>query len=269
MLSLRNWLKPYADEAYGKAMQEKTGRWGYQEVCDFAKGIVRYPEFPYTSDIGQMRRFLYQYGLEHLEGALEETYVEYVYSYVSQANPTLYRKIVAEWIYEEKAEYDDCYYQGHISGLLYIQGLFSCREKLKSCGSRYLFWLSEEEVWRVIWDVIENHSELTESDIKQIESLQDLWNTKHGALLQQFLMLCKEYVHKQEYYVRSQVTPKVRMQVLSRDDYTCQICGRSRKDGVKLEVDHKIPVAKGGTSELSNLWTLCFDCNRGKSDSVL
>jgi 5-methylcytosine-specific restriction endonuclease McrA len=36
-----------------------------------------------------------------------------------------------------------------------------------------------------------------------------------------------------------------------------------------LEIDHRIPRAKGGSDDPSNLWTLCFDCNRGKSDSDL
>lgn len=53
--------------------------------------------------------------------------------------------------------------------------------------------------------------------------------------------------------------------VLKRDNFTCQICGRTISDGAKLEVDHRVPVAKGGKSTMDNLWTLCFECNRGKS----
>ena len=66
---------------------------------------------------------------------------------------------------------------------------------------------------------------------------------------------------------RSKMTKKLRLQVLERDNFTCQFCGRSpQKDGVSLEVDHIIPVSRGGRTELSNLQTLCQDCNRGKSD---
>jgi hypothetical protein len=43
------------------------------------------------------------------------------------------------------------------------------------------------------------------------------------------------------------------------------MCGRS-KDDISLHVDHIVPVAKGGTDEISNLATLCSDCNIGKSD---
>ena len=56
-----------------------------------------------------------------------------------------------------------------------------------------------------------------------------------------------------------------RFRILKRDSYRCQMCGKSAQSGATLEVDHKTPRAKGGSNHDSNLWTLCFDCNRGKS----
>ena len=64
---------------------------------------------------------------------------------------------------------------------------------------------------------------------------------------------------------RKGISKKLRLLILERDGYRCCLCGRTAKE-TKLEVDHKIPVAKGGTDSLNNLWTLCVDCNRGKSD---
>jgi len=55
--------------------------------------------------------------------------------------------------------------------------------------------------------------------------------------------------------------------VLKRDGFTCRMCG-ANGPGVKLEVDHIVPVAKNGTDALDNLHTLCFECNRGKRDSI-
>jgi len=63
---------------------------------------------------------------------------------------------------------------------------------------------------------------------------------------------------------RSGLSIKVRFEVFRSDNYRCRICGASAQEGIRLEVDHKIPVSKGGTDELHNLWTLCFKCNRGK-----
>jgi hypothetical protein len=57
---------------------------------------------------------------------------------------------------------------------------------------------------------------------------------------------------------------KLRWQILERDRYVCQYCGQGAPD-VKLEVDHKIALADGGTNDPSNLVTSCWACNRGKS----
>ena len=59
------------------------------------------------------------------------------------------------------------------------------------------------------------------------------------------------------------ISASVRVSVLNRDGYRCVFCGRSAKQ-VELEVDHIIPFSQGGSNDLNNLQTLCFDCNRGK-----
>ena len=58
---------------------------------------------------------------------------------------------------------------------------------------------------------------------------------------------------------------RLRFEVLKRDGYKCQLCGKSKEDkGTILEVDHKVPRSKGGQDTFDNLQTLCFECNRGK-----
>lgn len=68
---------------------------------------------------------------------------------------------------------------------------------------------------------------------------------------------------------RTAIPKRLRFQILRRDGYRCQICGLTQNDGVRLEVDHIVPVAKGGQTVKENLWTLCHPCNNGKSDSDL
>ena len=60
----------------------------------------------------------------------------------------------------------------------------------------------------------------------------------------------------------------IRYNVLKRDNFSCQICGITTKDGAKLQVDHIIPVSKGGKTVMSNLQTLCERCNIGKSNKT-
>lgn len=63
---------------------------------------------------------------------------------------------------------------------------------------------------------------------------------------------------------RNQRWASTRFAILKRDNYRCRICGATADDGVKLHVDHKVPLAKGGENGEENLWTLCDLCNYGK-----
>lgn len=67
-------------------------------------------------------------------------------------------------------------------------------------------------------------------------------------------------------YERSLMTESLRMKILRRDNYKCQICGCTAKDGVKLHIDHIKPVSKGGKTVESNLRVLCDRCNIGRSN---
>ena len=65
---------------------------------------------------------------------------------------------------------------------------------------------------------------------------------------------------------RSRYIPAAtRVDVLRRDNHRCVYCGVSAKKA-ELEIDHIIPFSKGGSNAISNLQTLCSDCNKGKSD---
>jgi hypothetical protein len=66
------------------------------------------------------------------------------------------------------------------------------------------------------------------------------------------------------------INQKLRLKVLDRDRYTCQLCGHQVGDvyddgeKVRLEVDHIVPLKQGGKTLEENLWTLCSRCNAGK-----
>lgn len=70
---------------------------------------------------------------------------------------------------------------------------------------------------------------------------------------------------------RNLMTKKLREFIKNRDNYTCCNCGNSThiEPNLLLEIDHIIPVAKGGYTVEDNLQTLCWKCNRSKSDKIL
>ena len=67
---------------------------------------------------------------------------------------------------------------------------------------------------------------------------------------------------------RKNIPNKLRFEVFKRDSFTCQYCGQSAPN-VVLEVDHLLPVSKGGDNDILNLITSCWTCNNGKSNILL
>ena len=70
---------------------------------------------------------------------------------------------------------------------------------------------------------------------------------------------------------RTLMTKKLREFIKTRDNHTCCTCGNSTnaEPNLLLEIDHIIPVSKGGLTEESNLQTLCWKCNRSKSNKIV
>ena len=68
--------------------------------------------------------------------------------------------------------------------------------------------------------------------------------------------------------MRESISKKKRFEIFKRDLFSCQYCG-SKPPNVLLEVDHILPVSKGGKNHDANLITSCFDCNRGKGAGLI
>lgn len=69
---------------------------------------------------------------------------------------------------------------------------------------------------------------------------------------------------------RALMTSRLRQEIKARDNYTCKMCGAStyNEPNLLLEIDHIIPVAKGGLTNRKNLQTLCWRCNRTKGAKI-
>ncbi len=69
---------------------------------------------------------------------------------------------------------------------------------------------------------------------------------------------------------RTLMTKKLREFIKKRDNFTCCICGNSTsvEPNLLLEIDHIVPISKGGQTTEDNLQTLCWKCNRAKSDKL-
>jgi predicted restriction endonuclease len=66
----------------------------------------------------------------------------------------------------------------------------------------------------------------------------------------------KAYIRKLEDFSAAQ-----KEVILKRDGYKCVICGRGKKDGVDLQIDHIKPKDFGGEATIENGQTLCAQHN--------
>lgn len=95
----------------------------------------------------------------------------------------------------------------------------------------------------------------------------------YNQVFSSFESISRTYLDRETYeklmlVERGEVSDSLRYDILNGDNFRCVICGASAKEGVRLHVDHIIPVSKGGKSNVDNLRTLCERCNVGKSDKI-
>jgi len=66
---------------------------------------------------------------------------------------------------------------------------------------------------------------------------------------------------------RIPIPNSVKQYIYERDKHQCQSCGQTQAE-TKLNIDHIIPLVKGGSNDMSNLQTLCQTCNQKKKHDL-
>lgn len=95
---------------------------------------------------------------------------------------------------------------------------------------------------------------------------RDTWRSIRNLHEVGFLIKVKKGVYRYDpdFVKKRQVedfTPEQKEIILKRDGYRCVICGRGKKEGVELHVDHIKPRYLGGESTIENGQTLCAQHN--------
>ena len=69
---------------------------------------------------------------------------------------------------------------------------------------------------------------------------------------------------------RKNLNNSLRYDIMKRDNFRCVYCGKSpaTNSNVELQIDHTIPISKGGTNNIDNLKTICKECNVGKNNKL-
>ena len=75
--------------------------------------------------------------------------------------------------------------------------------------------------------------------------------------------LTEEQVQR-SWRIRPRISQATRVRVTRRDG-ACVYCGA---EVGPFEIDHRVPIALGGTNRMGNLVLACVDCNRRKGSEV-
>lgn len=62
------------------------------------------------------------------------------------------------------------------------------------------------------------------------------------------------------------ISGNIRYKVLSSAKYKCELCGIDAKEKA-LDIDHIVPINKGGPNVIENMQALCYTCNSQKRDT--
>jgi len=177
-----------------------------------------------------------------------------------------YQRSLKSWKYLAKVKNAGCYRPLIAVNILaeLVEADIKAEKAARSPFFRWLLLQTERDdpIGDLASDVVRDKSYPREKT--SVEALRSYLVSRRAApeAIVAFDEACMEF--KAKGVARIGLSLAIRFAIFKRDSYRCGICGASAGDGVRLEVDHKIAVAKGGSNDEHNLWTLCFDCNRGK-----
>lgn len=107
-------------------------------------------------------------------------------------------------------------------------------------------------------------------ELREQEGWQILTNNDRAELKPGEYMLVAEPPESPDASLKRGISQKLRAEVLDRDGYTCQMCGKAAGEldpdtgrPVRLHLGHIVDKVYGGKDELSNLRALCSTCNQG------
>lgn len=95
---------------------------------------------------------------------------------------------------------------------------------------------------------------------------RDTWRQIRKLHQEGKLIKVKKGVYKYDPFFINEVElfdfpSNVKEEIFKRDGYKCVVCGRGKKDGVEICVDHIKSKDKGGTNTVDNGQTLCMEHN--------
>lgn len=185
-----------------------------------------------------------------ITGLTSETYVLVPVSCLETKDPE--RLVKAARLCGEYAIFFDAYHDAQHCGVEYQlqcpDGYEFLREKLMAL---------KRFAGLVLWEGTA-HSASADKTIEAIEGVLRVYDAKNAS------QAAKKQACKRRRSEFTAARPQVVLALIERDGYECSEC-RCAGD---LQVDHILPLSRGGGDEMANLRFLCGPCNARKGDRI-
>jgi 5-methylcytosine-specific restriction endonuclease McrA len=107
-----------------------------------------------------------------------------------------------------------------------------------------------------------------ESIVEKIKSRFELYNQDFKLTTMEDIVFELEaitgFLKDYKKPVRTTIPQKFKEYIFQKYNSRCNFCGSN----INLQIDHLIPISRGGTDDLDNLQLLCIDCNKLKSNRI-
>lgn len=213
-----------------------------------------------------------------LKGSLQSPfrypYFTYVFDVSGKRNPQI-ENLLDEFLikggFEQILAHQDIIEQWKSNSLQYVNKCFLKKLRMRqyqaslSAGKDFHFYFVRTQTRYRQSNYVKYPYQVLNTTNTFTFSLKDL-EQRYAKLADiNFVCSLQEYHNKNQ---RRLVTQKLREEIMERDAYTCQLCGKVMLDKVGLQIDHIIPISKGGKTVPSNLRVLCSKCNGSKGSKI-
>jgi len=116
------------------------------------------------------------------------------------------------------------------------------------------------QIWPLsTWDFEKTYSKVVNNKVSVVAQYDAVLRSARAEYIPPSVVALNKYVK-----VPSRV-PFSRLNILLRDDFSCQYCGSDLKLN-EMTFDHVVPRAKGGLTNYTNIVSCCSKCNALKAD---
>lgn len=138
------------------------------------------------------------------------------------------------------------------------ESLLDCKELAAALGKHHTFLIAMKRAGYVMEEADSGKSSLAHV----LLWFQDANNWSHAPWFKPKRNAYSEFDPEQKKKHRKVIPASMRRFIFKRDGEKCHYCGTEED----LTIDHKLALARGGTSDPDNLLAACFSCNLAKRD---